>query len=721
MKNDDDSEIISDLSDFAQDSSEYFGTQLTRYKNEIAFVGGEQGENTDALDTGVSKTQLTVNVSRAYCNQVINQYKDNPYAASITGRVSASVQKAEDVQGLVRGIESRGNISREAGLTFDRMMKGGRGYLVLTNDYMSNDSWDQELKFKGILRSDMVIWDKLSTDITGADCGKVAVVEHESLYVAQETYGADIVDQWEGQNSPLINTAWTAPKGSVEIVTFYRKRFIHEKLYQGKDGKPLKEADVRKNVSKNMKSRMIKRTVIEVFKIVGTKIVHRTTVPLSRIPVYAALGEMIDTSSGLDWVGLPHFSKDANRLVNWTASLTAERIARGKKATTYVPMKSIAAYKDVWDASNIIAPAYLPYDHMDKKGNPIPGPTDRDESAQIGDTLTAMNTYEQAISSILGMPAPGMQMSGPANETAAAVLTKARSADMANFQFFDNMAETMKEVARGVLEWQRVIYTGQRAVPVENDEGKIQMDVINMDEANIIPDEYEVSIDSGPMLATNRKEALAGLLALAQLWGPQAAMVMAPETLENSDFPGAQKISKKMAMYLQTEMGISADGEARMQDPEAVQALQVAQQTAEQLKAQLDQLALEKQETFGYINQLHNALQSKEYEAAVNMAMKRMELENKTEVAIIKETGESQRQSQELESKGMIARGNNVIDLRKIQADNEQATQSALVDMEKIRTQQKPDITLNVTPPELEAELPEPSMTSVDGLRSDLL
>lgn len=673
---------VQKLKKFAQKADNYLKNQSQRIKSELEFVGGKQYSKEDVEIRGEHRAELTFNLTRQYCNQIINSYRKKPFGITISARKQESVQKANIAQAIIRGWEQVSGMSDKVVEAVDRQVKAGIGYVVLSNDYASNDGWDQDIKIQSIIRPDMVIADPFDKSVDGGDANECAFVEHVSEEVAEQMYGDDEHDEWARMSCPLDDTAWNAPEDSVALVTYFVLKKSKTKIYQDSDGNTLRQDQVRKNTK--MKSRETYKTTVCVYKIIGDKVVSETEIPLSRLPIIPFRGEMIDVDGKTDWVGITHFAKDPARLINWTASLTAERVSISPKTSRIVDMNSIINYKDVWQQANRLNLPYLPYDSMTKEGVQVPAPVTDNPAIDISAPVQAQTNYQQLLSGILGMSEAGVMTEQVANETATAVLTRSRSTEVANYQFIDNAAKSVKAIGKVLLEMLNIVYDTERLMPIVTDDERTMTNV-NVAELDIIPSELEVNVDAGPMQETQRKENLNGLLALGSMLGPEAALIFASDIVANSDFDNAEAVATKLESYAKIKTGIGADV-SQEQDPEAVAALQQAQQTVQTLQEQLSQQQL-------YIQQQGALLADKSLELQIAREKMQWDYKKAIDVEAMKLQGAQTLQTQELQSKAEV---------------------------EAMKASNQVDVELSKQPDTVIVQGAQPTMGSIAGQRNDL-
>jgi hypothetical protein len=364
---------------------------------------------------------------------------------------------------------------------------------------------------------------------------------------------------------------------------------------------------------------------------------------------------MVDVNKKTNYVGIVYFARDPAKLINGMASLTAERINLSPKATQYTDMRSIINYKDIWQQSNKVSLPYLPYDSVDAEGNELQKPTPRDVQVQITDVTTAQQTYQANLASVLGIPEAGLQGAGASNETAASVLTRNRSTELSNYQFLDNAAKSIAAIGRVVLEMLPIIYDTERLLSVKNEDGT-KMETIDIGSMNLISSEFEVSVDAGPMTATQKKEELNALIALGSMLGPDVTLAFASDIVRNASFSNSEEIARKIDSVARAK-GIDVAGMGKDVDPDAEQALQAAEQALQAVQDRLNQAN-------GYISQLQQEIMAQKEMSEAEIVKAQVMAKSRIDVEALKIQGKA--------SETQL----------KIQADAEQALQDATIKLQ---------------------------------------
>ena len=144
---------------------------------DLKFVGGDQWpielQNSRNLE---SRPVLTINKLDGYCRQVVNQIKQQRPRPKVHGMNSDSDEKtAEVIQGIIRHIEANSNADDAYDQAVDYAVRMGWGYMRLRTDYVSEDSFDQEIYIEPVDNPFTVYYDINSVAIDGSDAERCLV------------------------------------------------------------------------------------------------------------------------------------------------------------------------------------------------------------------------------------------------------------------------------------------------------------------------------------------------------------------------------------------------------------------------------------------------------------------------------------------------------------------------------------------------------------------
>jgi hypothetical protein len=195
-----------------------------------------------------------------------------------------------------------------------------------------------------------------------------------------------------------------------------------------------------------------------------------------------------------------------------------------------------------------------------------------------------------------------------------------RQGDVANFHFIDGLHRSIRHCGRCLVDMIPHYYDATRVVEIMRENGTVEAMPINQpatNEAgqpvdkngNVIVDpvtqvqrilndvtigKYGVTFDSGPSYATQREEAQAAMVELGGKW-PKVLDVAGDVMVENMDWPGADKIARRLKATLPPQITAGDEGEDGQPasqpqlPPEIEQALQNADAMVQDLQHQLEE------------------------------------------------------------------------------------------------------------------------------------
>ncbi len=168
------------------------------------------------------------------------------------------------------------------------------------------------------------------------------------------------------------------------------------------------------------------------------------------------------------------------------------------------------------------------------------------------------------------------------------------------------------------------------------------------------------------------------LIALGSMLGPDVALSFASDIARKSEFDGSESIAKKLDQVAQSKLGLKPEGDpSQGQDPQAVDALNKAQEATTALQEQMQALQQALQQSQQNAMQLQTALDAQKAMAQATVTQALIAKEGKIEVANIqKDTKLTEQQM-------------------KIQADAQAESNAAIIDLQKHREKIAADAGIN--------------------------
>lgn len=616
---------------------------------DLDYVRGKQWDSADvqARTAGNNRRPcLTFNKLTGPVNQVANEARTNQPGIEVHPVDSVGdPDTAEVLEGMIRHIEYASKADEVYETAIEQSAAGSFAYFKVETRYCCPTSFDQELYIERIQDPFSVWIDPFARAADKSDMKWAFETEFMSKEDYQAEYGdSDVVASnfYAGISNPA--PAWIRTDG-VLVARYWVREAIPKKLIaiQWPDGKVtgLYSDEISDPLPPGLQyatgpdgKRIERDTVVyqvKRYKINGVEILDQTDWRGQYIPILVVLGKEMYVEGERHVFSLVRFARGAQKLYNFYRSSEAETVMLGTKAP-WIGVKG--AFKDPrWATANSIPWAYLEYEPVDIAGNPAQPPTRNIfeppiqalslGAAQASDDIKATtNIYDAALG------AQGPESSG------IAIQRRQSQSGMANLHFMDNLSRAIRHCGQILVELIPKIYDTPREVRILGEDRAQQIVKVNqqyVDEKgkdrcyDLHAGKYDVAITTGPSYPTQRLEAFETMTKIAQAY-PQILQVAGDLIFRNGDFPGADKIADRLQKTLPPALQDQPDGAPPL--PPAVMA-----------KMQQDGQMIE---------QLTQALQ---------------------------------RVTQEQQTKAIETASNERIEMAKIQADQEQATLQARVDL----------------------------------------
>ena len=157
---------------------------------DLRFSAGDQWpveiQNSRTLE---SRPCLTINKIDAYVRQVVNNIRQQrPRIKVHAVNNNQDIKMADIVQGMIRHIEVNSDADQAYDTAVDFQVRMGWGFIRVTHDYVSPDSFDQEIFIKPIINPFTVYFDPNSVAPDGSDAERVLVSEVLSKETFRKMY-----------------------------------------------------------------------------------------------------------------------------------------------------------------------------------------------------------------------------------------------------------------------------------------------------------------------------------------------------------------------------------------------------------------------------------------------------------------------------------------------------------------------------------------------------
>lgn len=548
------------------------------------------------------RPMLTINKMPQHIRQVTNDIRMNrPSVRFRPADDKADVEVAEILMGLVRHIEANSDADIAYDTATEHQVTHGLGYIRILTDYISESSFDQDIFICRVKDPFKVYDDPDAEDPAGADRKWLFIEDWllEEDFKAQYPK-ADAIDwSFDGRDG------WfDAAEHKVRIAEYFEVADKDAELYLWANGATSFKGDpLPQGViigEKPIKTRSSKKRIVKWYKLSGKEVLDEREFPSKYIPFARVVGNEWEVDGKSYISGLVRNAKDSQRMYNVAQSAIVERVMQAPKAPWIVPVQAIEGYEKEWATANTANHAFLPYNHVDESGNPIPAPV-RISPATVEPGLNqiAMGASDDIKSETGQYDASLGQKS---NETSGrAIMARQREGDMATFHYVDNLARAVRHIGRIILDLIPKIYDTKRVARIIGEDGELNRSTLDPENPEALTEwkdesgeirrifnpnigTYDVYTTTGPSFTTRRMEAVDAMTQMTQA-NPQLWQVIGDLLVKNMDWPGAEDMAKRLKLTLLPPVQAEVNKEEGQEQlpPQIQQAMQQMQEQIQQL------------------------------------------------------------------------------------------------------------------------------------------
>jgi Phage P22-like portal protein len=637
-----DDQVVREGLDRWKACKEWQGTEDEHTRDDIKFANGD-ARNTwqwpariyeqRTGEGGGDLPALTINNTRTHNDIIINQMSKQGFAAKIRpvgGK--ASYKSAQVMQSIIDRIMYISKGSSQRRKVAEQQVDGGIGYMLIETQYVSNKTRDQDIRLRASRDPTGVYLDPWIREPDGSDANFGFVFERLPRKEFNRKYPKykDVV-----ASAPLDNgfEDWISDK-EIMLCKYFRKKQNKDTFvwYEIEDGPSFEglASDIKDDAGKEIYKALMediklekvkggKRSVtndeVEWFLIAGNKIVEKGEWAGKYIPICRAVGREVVIDATLDRKGHTRPLIDAQRMLNYNASVAVEVVALQPKASFMAPARSLEG-QEQYKTLNIDNFPVLLYNDIDDEAptelQRIDPPVRLDPPKTSTAHIQGMQDAERQMMMISGQwqSETGQNSNSAIPESGKAIGERKEAGETATYHFVEHMADMDRFIGVQLLDLIPKIYDTRRAIHIEGDDGEKSWLQIDPDQQEAVIElekeredeeaatlafnpkigEYECISDPGPDFATQRQEAwTAGVQILQQ--NMELSAVIGDLLFRNGDFAGADEIAERLQKEIKATKPYLFDENAEPQ----VTALQQQNQSLVQLNKDLmDKLAQEK-------------------------------------------------------------------------------------------------------------------------------
>ncbi len=569
--------------------------------DDARFLIGKQWDvDTERRRVGAKKPVMTINRLPAYVAQIMGNRLLNETVIKVIPDEGGTKEKARVRQGLIRSIEKHSRADLAYDTALQNSLVGGLGNFALDHEYAKYNVFHQDLKIVRIPDPLAVVWDHISIEPSGRDATHVFVEERISRKAFKNAYPWASMGEFGGDTTYLAQltaTGWYTVD-TVRIVKFYR--LLHEVrtvILNAQTGKVIDVTDqdpatYEKLIAVNPITgekyiREALRPYVEIYKLSATDILEGPTkLNCSRVPVFRVPGWEVFIGDERHRWGMIRFAKDPQRIHNYWRSVIVEKLMQTPRAKWKATKEAVQGFESKWRNSHLTDDPLLLWN-----GDSGQEPQEV-QPAQIEPALIQeANMATQDIKDVLNMheAALGQQ----SNEVSGKALNaRQRVSELGSVIYFSNLNGAIEECGRTINELIPDFYDTARTIRTIGEDGKADLAKINQaGGVDICDGSYGITVTTGPSYTTRRVEAVESMMAL-QNANPEAMAPALDIMVEEMDWPGAERISKRLKKANPLAQEEIDPGELTPQEQQAMQASQQKAAMAEQIALKMQELQM---------------------------------------------------------------------------------------------------------------------------------
>ena len=235
------------------------------------------------------------------------------------------------------------------------------------------------------------------------------------------------------------------------------------------------------------------------------------------------------------------------------------------------------------------------------------------------------------------------------NESGNAVFQRNTQGELNTIQFSDNLEQSATQVYRLALELIAYVGDTPQKHALKQDNGERSFEEVNFSDilTTSVLRSAEISIKGGPMRESKRRSDTQGVLEMMQLFPMKVEEhfdELMPVMIDKLGIDGGEEFKKALG------------GGEDAPDPQAMQALQEADATIQELEGGIGQLEEHIKELNNYIiaqkEEREKDLVEKQMDSETKLTIAEMNNDTKLEVEYLKQAGSAESQDKDLAQKG---------------------------------------------------------------------
>jgi hypothetical protein len=516
-----------------------------------------------------NRPYLSMNTLDKYVDQVTGDIKQKVPAVKFSPHDDRGDPKlSELLNGLYRNIAYRSGANAVYMEAVDSAATCGRGWWLVLNEWLGDESFFQELKILSVSDALGVIWDHTAerADLTDAWWFHIPYRVSRDEYKARYPQ-ASMIDFDSLQNSREYGDWYDS--SSIRLSMYWRKVPETYKLYLLPDGTATRALAPGQ---RPIRARDVNTWRVEWMLMSGAEILEGPTgKPGKLIPIVPIWGKRRNIEGKWKTRGVVRNAKDPIRFQNFVVTEIAELMSLSPKAPYIGTAKMFEGHYE-WDDANEIPRSKLIY--TPDPNAPGMMPTRNNPPMPDAAHIQLMALSGQLTKDCVGIYDPTLGNVSP-ETSGVAISARNKQTDKTNYAFTAELIRAVEHTGRIIMEMIPATYSGEQILRIKGEDGADDYRHVNKplgeaedpeafnggsvteyqtDEGAVIRilndienvSNYDVAVTVGASYATKQIE-LANVIQQLVSGQPELAMAMADILIESIDAPNAERLRKRIA------------------------------------------------------------------------------------------------------------------------------------------------------------------------------
>ncbi len=510
------------------------------------------------------KPRYTFDMTTPVLKQISGDLSKADFDIKITPSGStASKDNAKLLDGIVRNIESISNAHTIYNQAARLMIAGGISGWQIVQEFVDDDSFDQDLVIKPISNFMDRVWFDTGSELQDRSDASwawklQAIPRDEYDEKFPEGSGQSVSDDRQSE-------AYFHKEDVIVVGEFFFKKAEEKEIVLMSNGNVFEVNDDYERVVDELQAlgitenkrrkRKMNRVFVRKFDNNGWLEEEKKTV-FSWIPIIPTYGNFSIFENKIIYFGATEKLLDPQRVLNYSLSREIEEGALAPRAKYWMTEKQMAGHEATLATLNTNSDPVQPYN----EDSAAPGPPQQTGGAQINPGLrTISESMRLMIGQTAGMFAANMG-DNPGLQSGVAIDSLKETGDTGNLEYFESQEISICHTARILVDSIPESYEAERLTRILGEDGSFDMQTINQ---QVIDDQtgqivtlndlsvgkYDVTCTAGKSFGSRQQETVAALTEIAS-FDPSILQIGGDVLLNNVAAPGVDLIAERKRQQL---------------------------------------------------------------------------------------------------------------------------------------------------------------------------